>query len=1360
MEHARPPAELNMEGAGGPVSRGDAWRKWRQQFMLFVKASGVHTEPSSVQASLLVNLIGSDGFDIYQTFAFEKEDERDDVNVLLKKFDSYFGTKPNITLMRYKFFTRNQEDGESIQQYVTALRLLSKSCEFKSLEEDLIRDRIVCGVRQAAVRDRLLRSEELTLDKAIKICQAEEVSQESGRQICNYGASTSDGVVHVDSVGVTNRGRGSSGGRGPATADQGRRMFTSAGGGSATARGSAGGARGGPYRPPAAAAAAPNRFQPCDGCGRARCAVGRCPAQFVSCFVCGNKGHFARRCKSNQSFNRSGTRDKVQRVYEVERDYVDECGESDEGDAFYISMIDSKKGSSDEWFQVLSCENGNEKFKLDTGADCNVIAYKRFSELGFNDDVIMKKKIPLLSYTHDVIPTKGVCVLPWLHKNKVYELKFVIADMNCSSVLGRKSCEAMGLVKRLSAIEMSNYDDLFKGLGCLPGKYHIVIDKNVPPVICASRKIPHGLRDRLASELKTMEQLGVIRKVSHPTQWVHPLVLAAKKNDGIRVCLDPRELNRAVQRAHFQLPTVAELAARLHGARFFSVLDASSGFWTVQLDEESADLCTFITPFGRYQFLRLPFGINCASEVFHAKVTQLLEGLEGVGNYIDDIIVWAPTKEIHDQRLKHLLERAREVNLKFNKEKCRICVEEVTYLGHVFDKNGMRPDYNKIKAIKEMCTPTDRKDLERFLGAVNYLSKFIPNYSETAIPLTSLLKKDNEWRWEESERAAFDKLKECVTGAGVLALYSPARPVRLAVDASAAALGAVLLQDGRPVEFASRTLTDAQKRYAQIEKELLAIVFACERFHQYIYGQKNVIVDSDHKPLESIFKKPLMSVPARLQRMMLRIQGYDLVVNYVPGKYMNIPDMLSRAPLPDLYSEEVSKNVLYQVHMVVNNLPISNDKLTVIKKDTKKDSELGSLLKYINLGWPQNKYEVTNDVKDYWSIKDELFVVDDVIFKDNSVVIPKILREKMLSIVHEGHLGIDRCKRRARQVMFWPHMSRDIELYVKRCKVCQEFSNAPSKEPMIPMEIPKLPWNKVGSDIFEYKKKYYLIIVDYYSNYVEVCKLNNISSNSVIDNMKEVFSRHGVPNLLISDNGTQYSSRQFRQFAHEWGFDHVTSSPNYPQANGKSERAVQTVKTLLIKSIRGNGDFELALLNYRNTPREGLSSPAQLLMGRRLRCQLPVHPKLLEPQLVDPSEYQTMIDKQNKSKLSYDKHSKVLPILKKGDSVIYIDGKRRGRATVVDHADTPRSYIVQNKVGARYRRNRRHLIKCETDKHIEGENDEYSDACEDTEFKENVSDSDKEPTIIPQKNRTLSPPTPLIRRAKRVAQQRITNSKN
>lgn len=714
MEHARPPPELNMEG--GPVSRADAWRRWRQQFLLFIKASGVDSENSAVQASLLINLIGPEGFDVYQTFTFTKDTDKDDVNEVLKKFDSYFGTKENITLLRYKFFTRNQEEGESIQQYVTALRLISKKCAFLSLEEDLIKDRIVCGVRSATVRDRLLRHEDLTLEKAMNLCIAEETSQESGRQLNCFTVSGSE-CVQVNSV---EQCRGSGGRRG-------RRA-------------------GGPSGRAPAPRRADGRFTPvhaapCSGCGaRVRCQQKQCPAQNATCFVCGKRGHFARVCKSgyNTNFN-SG---RVRHVYEIGEEEANT--ESDEEESFHISVITDNKSESGKWFEILTCTNGEENFKLDTGADINVISYRRFIELGYNECDIKNTNIKLEAYSGDKIPIKGTCSMKWVYKNTIYNLRFAIADNDCQSVLGRKSCELMKLVKRIYGINLTDYSDLFQGVGCLPGKYHIVVDNSIRPVVCASRKIPLGIRDRLLLELQKMEKLGIIRKVYHPTPWVHPLVIVAKKNNGIRICLDPRDLNRAVQRAHFQLPTVTELATRLHGACYFSVLDANSGFWAVQLDEESVDLCTFATPFGRYQFLRLPFGINCSSEVFHAKMRQLLEDLEGVDSFVDDIIVWGKTKREHDDRLVALLNRARNINLKFNKDKCKVGVEEVVYLGHVFDKNGMRPDYNKIKAIKEMPEPNDKKSLQRFLGAVNYLSKFIPNHSESALPLTNLLKKENE----------------------------------------------------------------------------------------------------------------------------------------------------------------------------------------------------------------------------------------------------------------------------------------------------------------------------------------------------------------------------------------------------------------------------------------------------------------------------------------------------------------------------------------------------------------------------------------------------------------------------------------
>ncbi|XP_052756325.1 uncharacterized protein K02A2.6-like [Galleria mellonella] len=608
-------------------------------------------------------------------------------------------------------------------------------------------------------------------------------------------------------------------------------------------------------------------------------------------------------------------------------------------------------------------------------------------------------------------------------------------------------------------------------LGKLPGKYSIIVDKTIQPVVCPTRKIPLGLKDKLRQELHRMEGLGVIRKVTYPTEWVNAIVPVAKKDGSIRVCLDPRPLNRAVRRAHYTLPTVPELAARLRGAQVFSVLDARCGFWMVEIDEASADLCTFGTPFGRYQFLRLPYGINCAPEVFHAKIRQHLEDLEGVESFIDDVIVWGRNKEEHDCRLKCLLLRARNVGIKFNRQKCQFGVSEITYLGHKFDANGMRADSAKVKAIMEMPYPNDKKALERFLGMINYLAKFIQNYSECVNVLRLLLKKDSEWLWEAQHTEAVDKLKAKLASAPVLALYCERTPVVVSVDASSVALGAVLLQDGRPVEFASLTLTDTQTRYAQIEKEMLAIVFAAERFRQYIYGRSDVTVHTDHKPLETLFNKPLVSVPARLQRMMMRVQGYDFKVVYTPGKYIYIADTLSRAPLKDLMHDRVTDEIEIQTCFVLQHVPFSEEKMKIIRGETKIDNDCRRLMNYITNGWPKNRRDVHENIIGFWPYREQLHCMDYMIFKGDCIFIPRALRDNMVSQVHEGHLGIERCKRRAREVMFWPGMSEDVERAVRGCAACALHAPRPRRQPLLQHTVPALPWRKLASDIFEYKRK-------------------------------------------------------------------------------------------------------------------------------------------------------------------------------------------------------------------------------------------------------------------------------------------------
>ena len=277
---------------------------------------------------------------------------------------------------------------------------------------------------------------------------------------------------------------------------------------------------------------------------------------------------------------------------------------------------------------------------------------------------------------------------------------------------------------------------MFDGIGCLEGTYQIKIDPTVSPVVHPPRKIPFTQREKVKEELDRMEKLGVIRKAEGPTEWVSSLVVVEKPNGKVRLCLDPRDLNKAIQREHYPMKAVEEVAAELSDAKVFSVLDATSGFWHIKLDEKSSELLTFNTPFGRYQYLRMPFGINSAPEIFQKRMTQAFEDLSGVKTIADDILVWGRSEAEHNHRLEQVLEQSRKVGLKLNRSKMKIMTAEVPCIGHVLTSNALKPDPKKVHAVEGMPSPEDKPALLRFLGMVNYMSKFIPSLAD----LTQLLR--------------------------------------------------------------------------------------------------------------------------------------------------------------------------------------------------------------------------------------------------------------------------------------------------------------------------------------------------------------------------------------------------------------------------------------------------------------------------------------------------------------------------------------------------------------------------------------------------------------------------------------------
>jgi transposase InsO family protein len=337
---------------------------------------------------------------------------------------------------------------------------------------------------------------------------------------------------------------------------------------------------------------------------------------------------------------------------------------------------------------------------------------------------------------------------------------------------------------------------------------------------------------------------------------------------------------------------------------------------------------------------------------------------------------------------------------------------------------------------------------------------------------------------------------------------------------------------------------------------------------------------------------------------------------------------------------------------MISTLPVSDDKLREIKEETSKDGTMQTLVKIISEGWPSHKDHLPSSLYSLWNYREEITVIEGVVFKGNKIFIPPLLRDDVLKKIHQSHMGVGRSKQQARELVFWPGINKDIESVVKNCTVCAEYRSSNQKEPMVLNEVPKYPWQIVATDMFFWNGDDYLLVVDYYSRFWEIFKVSSTKSAVIIDKMKTLFARHGIPEVIKSDNGPQYPCGQFAEFAKTWGFKNVTSSPLYPKSNGLAERTVRTVKLILSKARKDHQDPYLAILEHRNTPINDVGSPAQLSMGRRLRSKMPSSTEQLQPKMVNPTIVQKRLkQKQAEQKKYYDRSSKPLEHLSAGDDV-------------------------------------------------------------------------------------------------------------
>ncbi|CAB4018481.1 Hypothetical predicted protein [Paramuricea clavata] len=726
-----PPSPFAFEG-----NLAESWKQWQKALDFYLTATESDSKSDKVKTSILLTCIGEKGREIYDTFEFENAGDKLKLKPVLKKFEEYCNPRSNTTFERHKFFTYRQEKGQTFTSFVTELKKRSAACEFDTLKDSLIKDMIICGISDNALRERMLREPNINLQKAVELGQASEQTKLHAQQL------TEDMEKKIHKVHRQKREK--------ERRDKNRDRFKSHS----------------PERD--------NLIKNCKFCA-GRHQRGKCPAYGQKCNKCQRRNHFARCCK--QTVHQvDDSQDRASFESSSESDFVIESLVATESEAasevqqaLKIDPLNSDT-SAGHWSVTLNAGSQDIPFKIDTGAQVNVLPKKLYNKLNPRPR-IKQTSTKLSAYNGSSIPVHGKCIVPIQYKGQKHHLLFIVVASQTTPILGLATSERLNLIKRVYKITDTNieeayssniseeYADCFGEIGTLKSTYHMTLKDDVRPVVVPPRKVPFALKDRLKKELDRMESMGIIEKVEKSTDWVNALVLVEKPNGKLRVCLDPRPLNQAIKRQHYRLPTTEEIISQMSGARFFSKLDASNGYWQIAVDDFTSDLLTFGTAFGRYKFKRMPYGIHSASEIFQLEISKIIAGCDGAANSQDDIIVWGETKEIHDQRLKKILDKIRDSGLKLNHAKCIFGATELTFLGHIMSADGVKPDPRKIEAITKMPVPTSPAELQRFLGMVNYLGKFIPNLSDETAPLRALLKKGTEFLMQKPQIDAFEKLK-------------------------------------------------------------------------------------------------------------------------------------------------------------------------------------------------------------------------------------------------------------------------------------------------------------------------------------------------------------------------------------------------------------------------------------------------------------------------------------------------------------------------------------------------------------------------------------------------------------------------
>lgn len=1176
----------------GKIGQFDAtqetWDAYVERLELYFVANDV--KEAEKKRAVLLTVCGPATYRLIRNLVAPQKPAEVAYAELVALVQAHHTPKPSVTVQRFKFHSRTRQPGESVATFIAELRQLTEHCDFGGTLDDMLRDRLVCGIANNSIQRRLLAEPDLTLKKALELARAMETADKDVKDLQGPKSLGIATEVHA----VTHKRAGS----------------------------------------------ASSVETPCHRCGRKH-SPHDCRHKSTVCHSCKKRGHLARMCRTRSASQgrHNSLRDRPQKTHSVE---------AEEAESYTLYPVKSPRTPPID--VKVRVNNVDVMMELDTGASVTIISEQTYRKIWPQGaPPLQPSTTRLRTYTGEELEVLGSIHTRVEYKGQRENLPLLVVGGGGPSLLGRNWLQKLKLdwqeIRQLQQTEtlqglMQRHADVFKEeLGELEGvKAKISVDPQAQPRFHKPRPIPFALKERVDQELERLEKEGIIESVKF-AEWAAPIVPVVKSDGSVRICGDYRlTVNRVSKLDAYPLPKVDELFASLAGGKTFSKLDLQHAYQQLVLDDSSKPYTTINTHRGLFQYKRLPFGISSAPGIFQRTMDSLLQGLPQVAVYMDDILITGETEHQHMQNLDTVLQRLETAGLRLKKSKCIFMASEVEYLGHKINSDGLHPTADKIKAIQEAPKPESVTELKSFLGLLSYYSKFLPNMSTTLAPLYSLLQKGNRWVWGRKQQEAFEAAKALLQSNTLLVHYDPKKELVLACDASPYGVGAVLshrMADGteKPIGFVSRTLAPAERNYSQLEREALAIVFGVKRFHSYLYG-RHFEIYSDHQPLRHIFSEskgvPTMAA-SRIQRWALTLSAYEYSIAYRPGKDQAHADALSRLPLAEKPATvPVPGDLLLLKEHLGTVSPLTSQQ---IKSWTDKDPVLSRVRKFVSHGWPCQ--EASEELQPYLRRRDELSVLDGCILWGSRVVIPAPGQEAVIQELHETHPGIVRMKSLARSYVWWPNITADLEAKVRSCTKCQASRSTPPMAPLHPWEWPQRPWSRLHLDYAgPFQGRMFLVLVDAHSKWMEVVPVHAATSTVTIEKLRAIFATHGLPERVVTDNGSVFTSADFEYFMQQNGITHVRTAPYHPASNGLAERAVQTFKRGIERLSAGSLETKLSrfLFKYRITPHATTGrSPSELLLGRQPRSRL---------DLLHPDTAARVQERQARQKYGHDKHTR------------------------------------------------------------------------------------------------------------------------